>query len=85
MKHLVLLSFITISISIISTLFLQNKVNKILISDIESLAENESDKNECKWKVYDCPGWFTGDYESCVSNGDGNSCSCGEITRNCDK
>lgn len=38
---------------------------------------------ECKWKVIDCPGWGSGSYEACLSNGDGNSCNCGDVTREC--
>ena len=38
---------------------------------------------DCKWKQLDCPGWGTGTYEACLVIGDGNSCTCGEVTRNC--
>lgn len=62
-------------VEISSDLFLEN---------IEALAENsESSGISCKWKVIDCPGWWTGDYEACLDNGDGNPCSCGLTTRNC--
>jgi hypothetical protein len=39
---------------------------------------------DCKWKLTDCPGWGSGDYEACLTNGDGNTCSCGSVSRNCE-
>ena len=50
-------------------------------TSIECLTQEENSK--CKWKRIDCPGLFTGDYEACLTTGDGNSCSCGEVTRDC--
>lgn len=54
-------------------------------ANIESLATSEGGGLECKWKVQDCPDWGTGDYEACLVNGDGNSCACGSVTRDCPK
>lgn len=39
----------------------------------------------CKWKRLDCSGWGTGSYEACLTIGDGRSCSCGDVTRDCIK
>lgn len=50
---------------------------------IESLANPEGQGAGCKWKMIDCPGWGTGDYEACLVNGDGYPCSCGSVSRNC--
>lgn len=48
------------------------------------MAKNEiEDEGECKWKIIDCPGLGTGDYEACLENGDGNVCKCGQVTRKC--
>lgn len=52
--------------------------------EVESLATSEGG-SDCKWKVIDCPGWGNGNYEACLSNGDGNSCTCGQVTRECPK
>ncbi len=57
----------------------------LYFADIESLANPEGDGSGCKWKIYDCPGWGTGDYEACLVIGDGHSCSCGSVTRDCPK
>ena len=57
--------------------------NDYLLFNNEALARNEAD-GECKWKVYDCNGLFTGDYEACLVIGDGRRCTCGEVTRECD-
>lgn len=37
----------------------------------------------CCYKQIDCPGWFNGNYEACLVNGDGNSCTCGVVSRSC--
>lgn len=49
---------------------------------IEAIAQSESG-GSCKWKFTDCPGFNNGDYEACLSNGDGNSCTCGQVSRDC--
>lgn len=49
----------------------------------EMQAKVDDPPADCCWKQIDCPGWFTGDYEACLTNGDGNSCSCGGVTRTC--
>lgn len=53
-----------------------------MLLDVEALADNES-SGGCKWKIIDCGGIFSDSYEACLVNGDGYSCSCGEITRDC--
>ena len=58
------------------------KTNSLLMLNVEALSKTES-AGGCKWKIIDCPGWFTGDYEACLENGDGNSCTCGQVTREC--
>ncbi len=52
---------------------------------LESMAHDESGNSGCRWKVIDCPGWGNGSYEACLTNGDGSSCSCGSVTRECPK
>lgn len=37
----------------------------------------------CSWEKTSCPGFFGTSREICVTSGNGNSCSCGEVTRNC--
>jgi len=39
-------------------------------------------EGDCKWKRSSC-GLFGGTYEACLTNGDGNACTCGDVTRNC--
>lgn len=56
----------------------------LIWANVEALAQNESGGGGCKWKRIDCKGLWTGDYEACLGSGDGNSCSCGEETRDCD-
>jgi len=48
---------------------------------VEALASESSD-GSCKWKQVSC-GVFSGSYEGCLINGDGNACSCGAVTRDC--
>lgn len=36
---------------------------------------------ECKWAAITCPGG--GSQEGCLQDGDGNSCTCGSVTRPC--
>lgn len=85
MKKILLLSFVVTALSfMISFSVLNRDMSKILIFDVESLARMEGEGKVCKWQEIDCPGWWSGDYEACVTNGDGNSCSCGDVTRNCD-
>lgn len=57
--------------------------SNLLNTNLEALTQGESGSGDCKWKLIDCPGWGTGDYEACLSNGDGYSCSCGSVTRDC--
>jgi len=45
----------------------------------------KADVEGCKWKQYICPGWWGDTYEACLTIGDGNSCTCGQVTRDCDK
>ena len=56
--------------------------SNLLMLNVEALSKTES-AGGCKWKIIDCPQWFTGDYEACLENGDGNSCTCGQVTREC--
>lgn len=61
-----------------------DKMFDLSFIEVESLATSESG-SDCKWKIIDCPGWWTGDYEACLFNGDGNLCTCGQVTRECPK
>lgn len=56
----------------------------ILSVNFEGIAENRAPEEGCKWKQLDCDGWLNGTYEACLENGDGNSCDCGSVTRNCE-
>jgi hypothetical protein len=58
-------------------------VSELLKTDVEALGRNENGGGGCKWKILDCKGIGTGNYEACLETGDGNSCSCGATTRNC--
>jgi hypothetical protein len=61
----------------------QNDSSAVIYSaNMEALA-GEGGSGSCKWRLTDCPGWGTGDYEACLDNGDGNSCTCGNTSRNC--
>jgi len=48
-----------------------------------NIASADIGGGNCKWKQIDCPGWFNGEYEACLTNGDGNVCTCGNVTRDC--
>ena len=61
-----------------------DRICDLTLCNVESYA-NPEDEKVCKWKVIDCPGIGTGDYEACLENGDGNNCSCGSVTRECPK
>jgi hypothetical protein len=60
-------------------------LSDLALANVEALAGGESGggNGSCKWKRIDCPGWGTGDYEGCLTNGDGNSCTCGAVSRDC--
>ena len=60
----------------------QPGISELIADNLEALSKTES-AGSCKWKIIDCPYWFTGDYEACLENGDGNSCTCGQVTREC--
>ena len=60
-------------------------LSNMALANIEALANDENGSGDCKWKVIDCPGLGTGDYEACLVNGDGYSCTCGTVTRDCPK
>ena len=61
-----------------------NACSDLLLQEIGALARGEGSESSCKWKRIDCPGWGTGDYAACLTSGDGNSCTCGTITRDCE-
>ncbi|MDH6342162.1 hypothetical protein M2480_002144 [Parabacteroides sp. PFB2-12] len=64
--------------------------SKISLSDIgqanvDALAAGESsnnNQNPCKWKHVSC-GFFSGSREVCLTDGDGNTCPCGYVSRDC--
>lgn len=63
---------------------IQQYSEEFTMEDVESLTRGESSStSSCKWKRIDCDGLFTGDYEACLVSGDGNTCSCGKVTRDC--
>ncbi|WP_373523930.1 hypothetical protein [Aquiflexum sp.] len=56
----------------------------VVFTDKEVALENAiAGSGACKWKKYTCPGWGGTSYEACLTNGDGNTCTCGEVTRDC--
>jgi hypothetical protein len=61
-----------------------NGLSDVSLANVEALAENEGSSGTCKWKNIDCPGWGSGNYEACLVNGDGYSCTCGNVSRNCE-
>lgn len=61
----------------------QPDASEFTADNLEALSNTEGSGSGCKWKVVECPGWFTGDYEACLVNGDGYSCTCGQVTREC--
>ena len=70
-----------------------NAKNKIVLPNtvlatIEALADGEDPNSSCKWLKETCPkpNWYTPgkEREVCLSDGDGNSCTCGATTRPCD-
>ena len=59
-------------------------LSALSLANVEAVADGESGGGPiCYWKVIDCPGLGTGDYEACLSNGDGKECACGAVTRDC--
>lgn len=61
----------------------QPSVCELTADNLEALSQTEG-TGGCKWKKVSCSGWFSGSYEACVINGDGNSCTCGQVTRECE-
>lgn len=59
-------------------------LSDIAFSNVEALARNESNDNQnpCRWKTVSC-GFWSGSQEACLRDGDGNSCSCGSVSRDC--
>lgn len=87
-------SFLLISLCTVTgialSVFAENNKPKacdLLLTSIECLTQGEAGKGDdnppCRWKVIDCPGLFTGDYEACIVNGDGYGCACGSVSRDC--
>ena len=60
-------------------------LSDLSLINMEAMAKDETTGTTCKWKSTDCPGIGTGDYEACLTNGDGNSCSCVTVSRDCPK
>jgi hypothetical protein len=58
------------------------KLSDVSWANVEALADGESGSGDCKWKSLKC-NKGTGHYEGCLTNGDGNSCSCGSVSRDC--
>ena len=57
-------------------------INILLITSKNSSASPPQDPQQCKWSGQDCPDGQT--YrEVCLVDGDGNTCSCGSVTRSC--
>ena len=52
------------------------------LASVESFADNESGGGfECRWLAGRCSD---GTYrEECLSDGDGNTCTCGDVSRKC--
>jgi hypothetical protein len=59
----------------------ENGLSDISMENIEALASEDTNSN-CKWKQMKCSKG-TGYYEGCLTNGDGNSCTCGSVSRDC--
>jgi hypothetical protein len=57
-------------------------LSDVTLENIEALANENGGSGGCKWKSLRCSKG-SGYYEGCLSNGDGNSCSCGTISRDC--
>lgn len=52
----------------------KSTLSDLALANVEALADNES-STSCRWsRVQDSSGCT---YHNCVSNGDGNSCTCG--------
>lgn len=51
------------------------ELSGLVLENVEALASDEGLGDNCRWeRVYDSHGCV---YHNCVSNGDGNMCSCG--------
>ena len=63
-----------------------NWLSDISLANVEALAGNEpgegSGGQACYWKNLKCKDGVN-TYEGCLSNGDGNACTCGSVSRNC--
>ncbi|MDR1980567.1 MAG: NVEALA domain-containing protein [Tannerellaceae bacterium] len=87
-KRILSITFVTtIAVTSAWNIYQTNKeipLSDLALANIEALAnETAGGGSGCKWKLIDCPGLWTGSYEACLVNGDGNSCSCGIVTRDC--
>jgi hypothetical protein len=60
-------------------------MNVILLYQPASAQSNESlltgEIGSCKWWTQDCPDNYK--REVCVADGTGNTCTCGDVTREC--
>ena len=92
-----ILVFLGITFAAYNVYVIQNLENtsNLVLGSLASLSYTEQGEHSetgesghppvCKWKVYDCPGLWTGDQEVCVVIGDGRTCACGEVSRECPK
>ena len=53
------------------------------LASVESFADNESGGGfNCYWHSETCTSGY-GSREVCIKGGNGNSCTCGDVTRDC--
>ena len=78
-------------IAVVAAINMNVSTNKYGLSDrqltnIEALARNEG-SGDCKWHQEKCSAtcWYCSPTfrETCLEDGDGNNCDCGETSRPC--
>lgn len=58
-------------------------LNFLILSGSSAKASEEEGGGNCKWSPAVCPGGQI-QREICLSDGTGNSCQCGSVTRPCE-
>jgi len=81
MKKLIIIFMISFCTALLTFGVLAQSTTEETITDA---TDDISSGNKCKWKQVRCSGWlWSNTYEACLTNGDGNKCSCGSATRDC--
>ncbi len=54
--------------------------NFVIFAPQKVEGQKQTDDKECRVKIIDCEGWFTGERQVCVRGGTGVLCKCGDMS-----